>query len=147
MSNYWLSGLGHQVNIVKSIHESKYSPNGKFPEDDMEDDEEEESPEDEEEDSEEGPEADLNDRQKKLYEYYEDVVEEFGKFDQTAKANGAHYAPAALNPFKEEGMICGNCVYFIGGGYCEIVSGKIESNAICKLWIIPENLIKAPKKK
>lgn len=146
MSNYWLSGLGHQVNIVKSIHESKYSPNGESPEDDMEDDEEEESPEDEEE-PEEGPEADLNDRQKKLYEYYEDVVEEFGKFDQTAKANGAHYAPAALNPFKAEGMICGNCVYFIGGGYCEIVSGKIESDAICKLWIIPENLIKAPKKK
>lgn len=146
MSNYWLSGLGHQVNMVKTIHENKYSSKEEYPEDDMEDDEEEESPEDEEE-PEEGPEADLNDRQKKLYEYYEDVVEEFGKFDQTAKANGAHYAPAALNPFKAEGMICGNCVYFIGGGYCEIVSGKIESDAICKLWIIPENLIKAPKKK
>lgn len=146
MSNYWLSGLGHQLNMVKSIHESKYSSSEQSPEDDMEDPEED--PEDNgEEDPEEGPEADLNDRQKMLYEHYEHVVEQFGKFDQTAKANGAHYAPAALNPFKEEGMICGNCVYFIGGGYCEIVSGKIESNAICKLWIIPENLIKAPKKK
>lgn len=145
MTNYWLSD---QVYKIKVIHEKNKDAVGKFfpkeseyPEDDMEDPEE--SPEDDE--REEGPEADLNDRQKMLYEYYEKVTEEFGKFDQTAKADGAHYAPAALNPFKEEGMICGNCVYFIGGGYCQIVSGKIESDAICKLWIIPEKLIKKLK--
>ena len=154
MENRWLYTLDYQLSKVKNIHSSKHDKslsekdNGTYDDEEPEDDEE--MPEDDSEepdDSEEGPEADLNDRQKMMYEYYEDVVENFGKFDQTAKANGAHYAPAALNPFKEEGMICGNCVYFIGGGYCEIVSGKIESNAICKLWIIPENLIKAPKKK
>lgn len=146
MTNYWLSD---QIYKIKVIHEkNKYavgnfsSKESKYPEDDMED------PEDLPEDGgEDDPEADLNNRQKMLYEYYEKVTEEFGKFDQTAKANGAHYAPGALNPFKEEGMMCGNCVFFIGGGYCEIVSGKIEPDAICKLWIIPENLIKAPKKK
>ncbi len=68
--------------------------------------------------------------------------EEYGIFDQSSKANGAHYAPAAKNPFIGEGMVCGNCVFFIGGGKCEIVSGNIEPNAICKLWIIPEQLIK-----
>jgi hypothetical protein len=38
-------------------------------------------------------------------------------------------------------LICANCVYFIGGGACEIVAEKIEPEAICKLWIIPEELI------
>jgi len=107
--------------------------NTEKPEDDMEDEEEEE---------EEELDDRLNDRQKKMYETYESIVEEYGIFDQSSKANGAHYAPAAKNPFIGEGMVCGNCVFFIGGGKCEIVSGNIEPNAICKLWIIPEQLIK-----
>lgn len=117
MNNYWLS---------------EYS-NG--------DDEEmpEEAPEDGDPDD---PEEKLNPRQKMMYDHYEHLVEMFGKFDQTAKANGAHYAPAKLNPFIKEGMICANCVFFMGGQGCEIVAGKVEPNAICKLWIIPENLIK-----
>jgi dsRNA-specific ribonuclease len=45
-------------------------------------------------------------------------------------------------PFKEEGLMCSNCVFYIGGGACEIVKGKIEPEAICKLWIIPQELIK-----
>lgn len=105
-----------------------------------EDESPEEEPEDEEEDPDD-PESKLNPRQKMMYEHYEHVVEMFGKFDQTAKGNGAHYAPAAKNPFIKEGLICSNCVYFMGGQGCEIVAGKIEPNAICKLWIIPEELI------
>ena len=98
------------------------------------------SPEDESSDV-DNPHNKLTDRQKLMYDHYEHVVEMFGKFDQTAKSNGAHYAPAKLNPFVKEGMICSNCVFFMGGQGCEIVAGKVEPNAICKLWIIPENLI------
>jgi hypothetical protein len=138
MKNVWLSNLDYQVYKIKNINEAA-RPKAK-------DDDEEEMPEDEEEmpedDEEEGPESKLNNRQKMMYELYEEVVEMHGKFNQTAKANGAHYAPASANPFKEKGMACANCVYFIGGGGCEIVSGKIEPMAICKLWIIPEELIK-----
>jgi len=107
------------------------------------DDEEmpEEEPEDEKEDPDD-PEAKLNPRQKMMYEQYESCVEIHGKYDQTAGANGAHYAPAAKNPFVKEGLICSNCVFFMGGQGCEIVAGKIEPNAICKLWIIPQDLIK-----
>lgn len=83
----------------------------------------------------------LNDRQKMLYEHYEHVVEMFGLFDKSAKSTGAHYAPAAKNPFIKEGLICANCVFY-GAGKCEIVKGNIEPNAICKLWIIPDELIK-----
>ena len=133
MKNIWLTNLSYQVEKIKKINEAAHTA----PDDDEEEDDDEED---------EGPESKLNDRQKMMYEHYEHVVEEYGKFDQSAKANGAHYAPSALNPFKDEGMVCGNCVYFIGGGKCEIVSGKIEPNAICKLWIIPQELIKVKKK-
>ena len=135
MNNIWLSNIDYQFHKVKKIHESSYSR--------KEEPEDEEMPEDEDyEDEEDGPDSRLNNRQKMMYDQYEKIVEAYGKFDQSAKANGSHYAPASLNPFKEEGMVCGNCVYFIGGGGCEIVSGKIEPMAICKLWIIPQELIK-----
>jgi hypothetical protein len=130
MKNIWLSNLDYQVYKLKTINEATHNKSN----------DDEEMPEDDGE--EEGPESKLNDRQKMMYQHYEHVVEAYGKFDQTAKANGAHYAPASANPFKDKGMACANCVYFIGGGGCEIVSGKIEPMAICKLWIIPEELIK-----
>lgn len=120
--------------IALSVLEKELEVN--MPVDDEEDDEE-----DAEEESEDEEYPDLNDRQKAQYEYYEDLVDEYGIFDQTIGANGAHYASAEKNPFKEEGMICANCVFYEGGGGCEIVSGDIEPNAICKLWIIPEKLL------
>lgn len=122
MNNYWLSEYSNG--------------NDEEPEDEMP----EEEPEDEPEDPDD-PEEKLNPRQKMMYDHYEMCVETHGKFDQTAKANGAHYAPTKLNPFIKEGLVCSNCVFFVGGQACEIVSGKIEPNAICKLWIIPDNLI------
>lgn len=89
----------------------------------------------------------LSARQQAMYESYETLVDTFGKFKTDSKQDGAHYAPASANPFKEEGLVCANCVFFIGGGACEIVAGKIEAEAICKLWIIPQELINSPKKK
>jgi hypothetical protein len=118
MTNYWLS---------------EYE-NG-----DYEEPEDGEPEDDEEEDS--GPKSKLNIRQRLLYEHYEHVVEMFGQFDQSSQGNGAHYAPAAKNPFIKQGMICSNCVFFLGGQACELVKGTIEPSAICKLWIIPEDLI------
>lgn len=103
----------------------------------------EEMEEESEEESEEEMEPDdmLSERQQAHYEALEAIAEEYGKWDQSAGADGAHYAPAEANPFKEAGMICANCVYYEGGRGCEIVSGEIEPEAICKLWIINEKLI------
>ena len=116
MRNYWLS---------------EYSS--------LEDDEmpDEETPEQDPQD----PQSKLNPRQKTMYEHYEMCVEEHGMFNKSSRANGAHYAGAEKNPFIKEGLVCNNCVFYDKGS-CEIVSGKIEPNAICKLWIIPEELIK-----
>ena len=119
VNNYWLS-------------EYDSPDDEEMPEDEM--------PEEEPEDMDD-PEEKLNPRQKLMYDHYEHIVEMFGKFAQTSKANGAHYAPANANPFIKQGMICSNCVFFMGGQGCEIVAGKIEPNSVCKLWIIPEDLI------
>jgi hypothetical protein len=81
----------------------------------------------------------LNDRQKTQAEDLTELILEYGMFDQSTMANGAHYAPADSNPFKAEGLMCGNCVFFNEeNAQCAIVAGSIEAEAVCKLWIIPE---------
>jgi HK97 family phage prohead protease len=84
----------------------------------------------------------LNPRQFTMYDLFETMSEEFGMWDQGIGANGAHYMED--NPFAAEGMKCSNCVFFEGGKKCEIVSGNIEPEAICKLWIIREELLNTP---
>ena len=82
----------------------------------------------------------LTPRQKELVDGYLDVEETFGAFDQSAGPDGAHYA--APSPFAAQGMVCQNCVFYRGPRGCGIVSGDIDPNAICKLWVIPGSLIK-----
>jgi hypothetical protein len=50
------------------------------------------------------------------------------------------------NPFVEEGMVCANCVFYEGGQGCEIVTGLIDPMALCKFWIIPEDLLTSVSK-
>ncbi|NDE18657.1 hypothetical protein EBZ80_27515 [bacterium] len=83
----------------------------------------------------------LNERQQEQADDLAELAVEFGKFDQTTGANGAHYAPASANPFKAQGLMCSNCVFYDELGGCQIVSGVIEPEAVCKLWIIPETTI------
>lgn len=81
----------------------------------------------------------LNERQQEQAEATAELALKFGMFDQTSGANGAHYAPADANPFKAEGLVCRNCVFFNElNNQCQVVAGQIEPEAICKLWIIPE---------
>jgi ClpP class serine protease len=82
----------------------------------------------------------LTPRQRYLVDELEGVVETFGEFNQTSKADGAHYV--AASPFVKQGLVCSNCVFFQGGRKCGLVSGDIDPNAICKLWVIPEALVK-----
>lgn len=84
--------------------------------------------------------ADLKKRQIALYEMFEEVAEKFGKWDKGVKADGAHYMEK--HPFVKEGLVCSNCSFFQGGRACEIVSGDIDPNAICKLWVIKDKLVK-----
>lgn len=75
-----------------------------------------------------------------LYEAIEKIAVENGPWEQSGPA-GAHYI--ADNPFAEGGIRCQNCVFWNEGGSCDVVSGKIDPNAICKLWVIPEEQLAA----
>ena len=82
---------------------------------------------------------DMSAGQAALYEAYEEVVDELGSFDQTSGEHGAHYMEE--NPFADKGMKCANCAFYAGPRACEIVSGDIAPEGVCKFWIIPERLI------
>lgn len=76
-----------------------------------------------------------------LAECYEGIAEEYGQFSQ----NDAHYMTE--NPFAKDGLNCGNCVFFESEeGRCYIVQGEIAADAVCKLWIIPEERMSEEKK-
>lgn len=86
------------------------------------------------------PEDALSPRQRLLYDKLEEVAETFGQFDQSTGSEGAHYV--AISPFASEGLVCSNCVFFQGGRGCELVAGDIAPEAVCKFWVIPQDLIK-----
>lgn len=83
---------------------------------------------------------DVSDRDVALYEAYESIAEEFGLWQQ----GDAHYMSADDNPFQHEGMNCANCVFYEGAGGCEIVSEQVDPMGLCKLWIIPQDLMNHP---
>ena len=92
-------------------------------------------------------------RQQAMIDNAVSVAEEFGPFDTGSRADGAHYAPAAANPFKADGLVCSNCELYQPisdtEGRCAVVQGpltdgRIEADAICKLWVIPESELPAP---
>lgn len=75
----------------------------------------------------------LSERDLATAEAYEAVAEELGPW----MPKDAHYV--AENPFAKSGIACRNCVFFESEGACYIVSGEIAQDAVCKLWIIPED--------
>jgi HK97 family phage prohead protease len=81
----------------------------------------------------------LTPRQEMLESQIKNVVEVFGLFDQSTGADGAHYVEES--PFAAEGMVCSSCAFFEGTNACEVVAGDIKPNAVCKFWIIPQDLM------
>ena len=89
------------------------------------------------------PDEGLNYRQQVLYATLENIVSEFGAFNEGNGADGAHYMDEENNPFAEDGLNCANCVFFQGGGGCEILNVEVAPMGVCKFWIIPEKLVVA----
>jgi HK97 family phage prohead protease len=83
--------------------------------------------------------ARFNKRQETQYEATESIVETYGPYDQTSGPDGAHYV--AQSPFAATGLVCSNCAFYEGPRGCEVVAGDIDPNGICKLWVIPGDLI------
>jgi len=84
----------------------------------------------------------LSPQNQALYDAQEEIVKKNGRWPQQG-ASGAHYMEQ--NPFASRGISCRNCIYYEEGGSCEIVKGIISPNAICKLWIIPEEKLSMPE--
>jgi 8-oxo-dGTP pyrophosphatase MutT (NUDIX family) len=100
----------------------------------------------------------LSDRQLAMREAFEVIEDAHGQWNQTAGADGAHYAPAKANPFRAQGLVCSNCTFWRpapagvdaggvgaaapGTGFCDIVSGDVEPEAVCKLWVIPADKVR-----
>lgn len=81
------------------------------------------------------PDGSLSSANYDLFEAIGKIAVDNGKWAQSG-ADGAHYMMD--NPFAESGMACRNCVFFNPEGSCDVVDGQIDENAVCKLWIIPE---------
>ena len=84
----------------------------------------------------------LTERQQEMATDTAELALEFGQFNQGSGPDGAHYFRD--NPFAKEGVKCGNCVFFNEArNQCVVVEGEINSEAVCKLWVIPESEIMA----
>jgi hypothetical protein len=86
--------------------------------------------------SERDGEENLIPRQKMLYGVLEAISETFGQFSQDNSPNGCGYK--AESPYKSEGIMCGNCVFY-EEGICEIVAGEIAMEGLCRFWVIPSS--------
>ena len=82
--------------------------------------------------------GDLTLRSAALAQTYDMISDTLGYWSQ----HDAHYM--AENPFRDEGLACLNCVaYCAEDQMCCWVEGEILPDALCKLWVIPDQLRKA----
>jgi len=87
----------------------------------------------------------LTPRQQYLVEEILSIVDDFGKFGKGIDSEGAHYAPASLNPFKAQGIVCANCVFYAEDSKsCSVVEGILEDEAVCKFWVIENEDLQIP---
>ena len=70
----------------------------------------------------------------------EDVVDIHGMLQPV----DAHYMPES--PWLAQGMRCANCVFYEGGGGCEIVQGSVSPEGLCQFHVIPEGSMQAEQK-
>jgi hypothetical protein len=81
----------------------------------------------------------LSPRQQDMVEHTVEVVMEYGEYNQGSGADGAHYFDGTKNVFKSEGIMCQSCIFYKeDSGDCLVVSGNIDPEGLCKLWVIPE---------
>ena len=81
----------------------------------------------------------LSPRQEDLVNDLLSIVDKHGKFSWGTDSEGSHFTPPESNPFKAQGLVCENCVFYAADSKsCAIVTGEIAPEAICKFWVIEE---------
>ena len=71
-----------------------------------------------------------------LYDAYEKILAQHGKWAQQG-TDSARYLNES--PSMRQGIMCGNCVFYLEEGACELVEGVIRPEGACKL-NIPEQI-------
>ena len=81
----------------------------------------------------------ISQRQEAQATAYRLIAKSAGQWDKGAGSEGSHYVQK--HPFRDEGIVCANCVFYKGPRACELVEGEIDPMAICKLWVIPDKYV------
>jgi hypothetical protein len=80
-------------------------------------------------------------RQRAQVVAYKLIAGTAGQWERGIDNEGAHYIEK--HSFRDEGIVCANCVFYKGPRACEIVKGEIDPMGICKLWVIPDMYLKS----
>ncbi len=86
----------------------------------------------------------ISERQQAIIDFQQNLATIQGKWNKSSSGDGAHYL--IENRFWSEGIKCGNCIFYLGikKQECAIVEGQIIFDAVCKLWVIPEDKMGIP---
>lgn len=69
------------------------------------------------------------------------VVQQYGPFDRGDSGVWVGYRDSQNNMDASIGVKCANCSFYKQDGGCELLSFKVEPNAICRLAAIPDELV------
>jgi Family of unknown function (DUF5824) len=85
--------------------------------------------------------AGLVPEEKDLADALVEIADKYGKFNEDETGIWAGYTPAAENKDKEIGVHCGNCVLYVGGTECKIISLPVEPLGVCRFAVLPDGAI------
>ena len=71
------------------------------------------------------------------------IARKYGKFNEDDTGIWAGYDSAEKNEVKDIGVKCSNCVLYLGGSSCSIISSAVEPGGKCRFAIIPDGVVKA----
>ena len=70
-----------------------------------------------------------------------EIVDKYGKFNEDETGVWAGYTPAEENEVASIGVNCSNCVFYLGGDKCQIISLPVEPMGKCRFAVIPDGVV------
>jgi HK97 family phage prohead protease len=69
------------------------------------------------------------------------IVSVHGRFNEDEDGVWAGYTPADENEVADIGVKCANCVFYNGGGSCDIIAMDVEPGGKCRFAVIPKGVV------
>lgn len=70
-----------------------------------------------------------------------EIVSKYGRFNEDEIGVWAGYTPAEDNEVASIGVKCTNCVFYLGGDQCQIISLPVEPMGKCRFAILPDGTV------